>query len=38
MPIEEIQEAGTDLATKLGQVLETKILVSSIKSRLEILQ
>jgi hypothetical protein len=36
--IEEIQEAGADLATKLGQVLETQIRVGNIRRRLENLQ
>ncbi|MCL1470120.1 hypothetical protein [Argonema antarcticum] len=35
---EEIREAGEDLGNKLGRVLETKILVSSVKIRLENLQ
>jgi hypothetical protein len=35
---EEIREAGEDLSNKLGRVLETKILVNSVKSRLENLQ
>jgi hypothetical protein len=35
---EEIREAGEDLGNKLGRVLETKILVNSVKSRLENLQ
>ena len=34
----EIQEAGEDLATKLGRVLETKTTVINIKNRLENLQ
>jgi hypothetical protein len=33
--LEEIQEAGEDLAAKLGQVLETKTIVKGIKARLE---
>jgi hypothetical protein len=33
--LEEIQEAGEDLAAKLGQVLETKTIVKCIKARLE---
>lgn len=35
---EQIQEAGEDLGNKLGRSLETKIFVSSVKSRLENLQ
>jgi hypothetical protein len=33
--VEAVQEAGEDLATLLGRVLETKILVSRILTRLE---
>ncbi len=33
---EEIQEAGEDLAEQLGRVLEAKIVVNSLKNRLEI--
>ena len=32
---EEIQEAGEDLAEQLGRVLEAKIVVNSLKNRLE---
>ena len=32
---EEIQEAGEDLASELGRVLEAKIAVSNLKNRLE---
>ncbi len=32
---EEIREAGEDLASDLGRILETKITVSQIKTRLE---
>ena len=35
---EKIQEVGEDLAIELGQVLETKITVGRIKTRLENLQ
>lgn len=35
---EEIQMAGEDLSTKLGRILETKLRVSNLKSRLENLQ
>ncbi|HEY9862236.1 MAG TPA: hypothetical protein V6D16_22260 [Candidatus Obscuribacterales bacterium] len=35
---EEIQEAGEELATKLGRVVETKIRVVKLKNRLENLQ
>ncbi|MBW4576001.1 MAG: restriction endonuclease subunit S [Aphanothece sp. CMT-3BRIN-NPC111] len=35
---EEIQEAGEDLATELGRVLETKMLIGNLKNRLENLQ
>lgn len=34
----EIQEAGEELATELGRILETKTTVSRIKTRLEALQ
>lgn len=35
---EKIQEVGEDLAIELGQVLETKITVGRVKTRLENLQ
>ncbi len=35
---EEIQELGEDLATDLGRVVETRIRVSQVKTRLENLQ
>ena len=35
---EQIQEAGEELETELGRVVETKIVVSRIKTRLENLQ
>ncbi len=32
---EEIQEVGEDLASELGRVLETKMLISNLKQRLD---